>query len=154
MTFESQRRLSLPAVALLLAGAATASAQSIRVQCPAPSEEHPNVVCDHLAAGDGFVTMADGRQLYMFGFARLPLGLTDPSEIMEAGMLAATFPAPPIVVDEGDELYLTLTNVGMAMRPDLFDSHTIHWHGFPEAGAIFDGVPDSSISINMSASLT
>ena len=42
----------------------------------------------------------------------------------------------------------------MALRPDLFDPHTVHWHGFPQASAIFDGVPDSSISINMGASLT
>ncbi len=41
-----------------------------------------------------------------------------------------------------------------AMRPDLFDPHTVHWHGFPQAASIFDGVPDSSISINMGATLT
>jgi FtsP/CotA-like multicopper oxidase with cupredoxin domain len=69
-------------------------------------------------------------------------------------MLAATAPAPTISVDEDDELFLSLTNVGMAMRPDLFDPHTVHWHGFPEAAAIFDGVPDASISIAMGATLT
>ena len=57
-------------------------------------------------------------------------------------------------MDEDDEVFLTLTNVGMAMRPDLFDPHTIHWHGFPQAASIFDGVPDASISVNMGASLT
>jgi FtsP/CotA-like multicopper oxidase with cupredoxin domain len=57
-------------------------------------------------------------------------------------------------VDEDDELFLSLTNVGMAMRPDLFDPHPVHWHGFPNASAVFDGVPDSSISINMGATLT
>ena len=31
----------------------------------------PNVKCLHLGAGDGFVTMADGRPMYMFGFADL-----------------------------------------------------------------------------------
>ncbi|MDH4055603.1 MAG: multicopper oxidase domain-containing protein, partial [Gammaproteobacteria bacterium] len=34
------------------------------------------------------------------------------------------------------------------------DPHTVHWHGFPQASSIFDGVPDSSISINMGATLT
>ena len=42
----------------------------------------------------------------------------------------------------------------MTMRPDLFDPHTVHWHGFPQAASIFDGVPDASISINMGATLT
>jgi FtsP/CotA-like multicopper oxidase with cupredoxin domain len=73
---------------------------------------------------------------------------------MEEGTLAANSPAPTIAVDEDDELFLVNTNVGMAMRPDLFDPHTIHWHGFPNAASIFDGVPDASISINMGASLT
>jgi len=44
--------------------------------------------------------------------------------------------------------------VGMMMRPDLFDPHTVHYHGFPNAAAVFDGVPDASISINMGSSLT
>jgi FtsP/CotA-like multicopper oxidase with cupredoxin domain len=42
----------------------------------------------------------------------------------------------------------------MMMRPDLFDPHTVHWHGFPNASAIFDGEPMSSVSINMGATLT
>ena len=42
----------------------------------------------------------------------------------------------------------------MLMRPDLFDPHSVHFHGFPNAGAVFDGVPESSISINMGFSLT
>ena len=112
----------------------------------------PEVKCMHLSAGDGYITMADGRQLYMFGFSDLT-GIPQDEAMME-GVLAAAFPAPTISVDEGDELYLTLTNVGMPDRPDLFDPHTVHWHGFPNAAPIFDGVPDAAISINMGASLT
>lgn len=112
----------------------------------------PNVKCMHLAAGDGFVTMADGRPTYIFSFADVT-GIPE-NMVMHAGMLAATFPAPTIVVDEGNEFYLNLTNVGMMVRPDLFDPHTVHWHGFPQAASIFDGVPDASISINMGATLT
>ena len=112
----------------------------------------PEVRCRHLSAGDGFVKMADGRQLYMFGFSDLTGVPQD--EAMMMGMLAASFPAPLISVDEGDELYLTLTNVGMANRPDLFDPHTVHWHGFPNAAPIFDGMPDAALAINMGASLT
>jgi FtsP/CotA-like multicopper oxidase with cupredoxin domain len=96
--------------------------------------------------------MADGRELYTFGFSNLT-GVPA-ADAMMMGMMAATFPAPLITVDEGDELYLTLTNVGMANRPDLFDPHSIHWHGFPNAAPIFDGMPDASIAINMNASQT
>ena len=53
---------------------------------------------------------------------------------------------------EGQELYLTLTNVGMAMRQDLFDDHSVHWHGFPNAAPIFDGVPESSVTPIMGGS--
>ena len=69
-------------------------------------------------------------------------------------MFAANFSAPTIKVKEGQKLYLTLTNVGMMARPDLFDPHTVHYHGFPNASAVFDGVPDASIAINMGSSLT
>jgi FtsP/CotA-like multicopper oxidase with cupredoxin domain len=96
--------------------------------------------------------MADGKVQYIFGFADLtghPLDMW-----MDMGMLAAAFSAPTIIVDEGREFYLNLTNAGMMIRADLFDPHTVHWHGFPQASAVFDGVPDASISINMGATLT
>ncbi|RJP20995.1 MAG: multicopper oxidase family protein [Candidatus Abyssobacteria bacterium SURF_5] len=111
-----------------------------------------NVVCIHLTGGDGFTTMADGYPQYMFGFGDvtgMPAGM-----VMMHGMLAANSPAPLIAVKEGNEVYLNLTNVGMMVRPDLFDPHTVHWHGFPNASAVFDGVPDASISINMGSTLT
>lgn len=118
-----------------------------------PNPEYdPNVKCMHLAAGDGYVTMADGTPMYIFSFADIT-GVPDDMAMM-AGMMAASFPAPLIVLDEGDKFYLNLTNVGMMMRPDLFDPHTVHWHGFPQASAVFDGVPDASISINMGSTLT
>jgi FtsP/CotA-like multicopper oxidase with cupredoxin domain len=78
----------------------------------------------------------------------------DPAMVMMEGMFAANFSAPTIKVKEGQKLYLTLTNVGMMARPDLFDPHTVHYHGFPNAAAVFDGVPDASIAINMGSSLT
>lgn len=122
----------------------------------------PSQVCLHLSSGDGFVNMADklldpdgdgnGHLQYMFGFKNVT-GIPD-AEVMLAGMLAAQFPAPTLRFQEGDEVYLSLTNVGMAMRPDLFDPHTVHWHGFPNASTIFDGEPMASISINMGATLT
>jgi FtsP/CotA-like multicopper oxidase with cupredoxin domain len=123
----------------------------VNVQCPDPLT-HPNARCLSLSAGDGYVTMADGLPIYIFGFSDVT-GLPN-DEVMLAGMLAANFPAPTIIADEGDELYLSLTNVGMVIRPDLFDPHTVHFHGFPNASAVFDGLPDSGISVSQGATLT
>lgn len=113
------------------------------------------------------VSMADDKTTpqYVFGFSEIPTPNPAAGEpainsagynrwVMDHGLLAANAPAPTIIVDEDDELFLSLTNVGMAMRPDLFDAHTIHWHGFPNAASIFDGVPDASVSVNMGATLT
>jgi FtsP/CotA-like multicopper oxidase with cupredoxin domain len=75
-------------------------------------------------------------------------------EVMNTGMLAANFPAPPIVVDAGKDFYLALTNVGMVIRPDLFDPHTVHFHGFPQSSTVFDGLPESGIAINQGSTLT
>jgi len=63
-------------------------------------------------------------------------------------------PAPLMAFDEDDEFFLTLTNVGMIMRPDLFEQHTVHFHGYPNASSFYDGVPDASLAINIGASFT
>jgi len=128
--------------------------------------------------GDGIGD--SGKRLYIFGFNRvaapgetvsslsheivdgveLPTTAPDvasgnyPSWVMEQGTFAANAPGPTIVMNEDDEYFLNLTNTGMIQRPDLFDPHTVHFHGFPNASAIFDGLPDASISINMGATLT
>ena len=162
---------------LIVSLPASAQDSSINVQCPTETILHPDtdgndamreegIECIHLAAGDGMVTMADdmAKTQYIFSFAKLDLPGENgapteasgeyPGWVMDQGMLAANAPAPTISVDEDDELFLSLTNVGMVMRPDLFDPHTVHWHGFPQASAIFDGVPDASVSVNMGASLS
>jgi FtsP/CotA-like multicopper oxidase with cupredoxin domain len=59
-----------------------------------------------------------------------------------------------MAIDEDDEFFLTLTNVGMIMRPDLFEQHTVHFHGYPNASSFYDGVPDASVAINIGASFT
>lgn len=120
----------------------------------------PNQVCVHLTAGDGFTNMADGREQYIFGFANATGFMPDTAagETWDAVMMnymeSAHFPAPTLAFREGDEVYLSLTNVGMVNRPDLFDPHSVHWHGFPNAASVFDGVPDASIVINMGSTLT
>jgi len=129
---------------------------------PNPSYD-PNVECIHLSGGDGFVVMGDGYLQYIFGFADLT-GIKDgdvaakdgdiSDDVMAAGALAAAFPAPVVAGDQGQQLYLSLTNVGMVIRPDLFDPHTVHFHGFPQSSTVFDGLPESGIAINMGATLT
>jgi FtsP/CotA-like multicopper oxidase with cupredoxin domain len=135
----------------------------VNVQCPGDNDgdarwntvgetQPPNTECLHMAAGDGFVTMADGHLQYIFSFSDVT-GVPE-ANVMSTGMLAANFSAPTIKLKEGSNVYLTLTNVGMIMRPDLFDPHSIHFHGFPNAAPIFDGEPMASLAINMGSSLT
>jgi hypothetical protein len=81
-------------------------------------------------------------------------GHVDPREIMDIGVMNGNIPAPLSQLDEDDEFFLTLTNVGMIMRPDLFEQHTVHFHGYPNASSFYDGVPDASIAINIGASFT
>src|SRR6184192_4556332 len=72
-----------------------ANAQSFRVQCPTSTITHPNaannnsepaytaptnvngaIKCQQISGGDGFSTMGDGTQIYMFSFGPLS-GLAD-----------------------------------------------------------------------------
>jgi FtsP/CotA-like multicopper oxidase with cupredoxin domain len=181
---------------------------------------NPAIKCQQVAGGDGFATMGDGTQTYLFGFGPLSgladiyagkpgtqlakdfmveltdaqtspssligmpnksftfngaIGLTsdadaiadgtctnkpcldghvDPRPIMDVGVMNANQPAPLMAIDEDDEFFLTLTNVGMIMRPDLFEQHTIHFHGYPNASSFYDGVPDASIAISIGGSFS
>jgi hypothetical protein len=160
--------------------------QSFSVQCPATTSLHPRnssapgaIKCQQVSGGDGFATMADGNQIFVFGFgplsglsdiqAGLPgtetaavfnsttdknRAITSVGDIMNTGVMNAETPAPTMAIEEDDEFFLTLTNVGMIMRPDLFEQHTIHFHGYPNASSYFDGVPDASVAINIGGSMT
>ena len=81
-------------------------------------------------------------------------GHVDPRQIMDVGVMNGNIPAPLMAFDEDDEYFLTLSNVGMIMRPDLFEQHTVHFHGYPNASSFYDGVPDASIAINIGGSFT
>jgi hypothetical protein len=81
-------------------------------------------------------------------------GHVDPRQIMDVGVMNGNIPAPLMAIDEDDEFFLTLTNVGMIMRPDLFEQHTVHFHGYPNASSLYDGVPDASVAINIGGSFT
>jgi FtsP/CotA-like multicopper oxidase with cupredoxin domain len=162
------------AFATALAIAAPAAAQSqdgaVYIQCPGDTDGdgRPDVpgidsdgdgtpdklaTCLHLAAGDGYISVPGREQpIYIFGFSDQTGRF--PSEIMDVGTLSANFPAPTIRLKEGEEFFLNLTNVGMVIRPDLSDPHSVHFHGFPQAAPVFDGVPESSTVVNMGASFT
>ena len=81
-------------------------------------------------------------------------GHVDPRQLIDVGVMNGNIPAPLMAFDEDDEFFLTLSNVGMIMRPDLFEQHTVHFHGYPNASSIYDGVPDASVAINIGGSFT
>src|SRR6202011_3183535 len=81
-------------------------------------------------------------------------GHVDPRHILDVGVMNGNIPAPLMAIDEDDEFFLTLSNVGMIMRPELFEQHTVHFHGYPNASAFFDGVPAASVAINIGGSFT
>jgi FtsP/CotA-like multicopper oxidase with cupredoxin domain len=81
-------------------------------------------------------------------------GHVDPRPIIDVGVMNGNIPAPLMAFDEDDEFFLTLSNVGMIMRPDLFEQHTVHFHGYPNASSLYDGVPDASVAINIGGSFT
>ncbi|PYU38976.1 MAG: hypothetical protein DMG54_28280 [Acidobacteria bacterium] len=181
----------------------------------APAHVNGAIKCQQISGGDGYSTMGDGTQTYMFSFGPLSgisdianglpgtefpsvfntvtpgllqpgdpatTGITyngavglvpdrdalaagsctglcldghvDPRQIMDVGVMNGNIPAPLMAIDEDDEFFLTLTNVGMIMRPDLFEQHTVHFHGYPNASSFYDGVPDASVAINIGASFT
>ncbi|MGE5552496.1 MAG: multicopper oxidase domain-containing protein [Betaproteobacteria bacterium] len=97
-----------------------------------------------LGATDGEITLPDGSAHYTFGFADLT-GLPENEVYSRRGQ--AMLVAPLLQTSVGSRLELTLTNLGLPQRPDLDDSHTIHWHGFPNQIPLWDGVPEASLSV-------
>lgn len=159
MSFSKRYLLTLVMTAGL--GLSGLNAEAIvNVQCPGDTNgdgvsDTPGIECRHLSGSDGFMRMADGRPgVYIFGFSDLAEPERPVASSLGYGTLAAQFAAPTMYFKEGDKVYLTLSNAGTVMRPDLFDPHSVHWHGFPNAGTVYDGEPEASISINPSSSLT
>jgi len=88
---------------------------------------------------------------YMFGFADTT-GLAEP--LVHSRRMKCQISAPIFWVDQGQEYYVKLGNLGLQMRPDLVDSHTLHWHGFRNAWPVFDGEPHSSIAVPINSHVT
>jgi FtsP/CotA-like multicopper oxidase with cupredoxin domain len=135
---------------------------------PAPDPQDNNAVNVHLVGTDGWVSMpgsapADAPffpdslapapfNTYVFGFRNVS-GYTDAAAVAaERGK--AEISAPMMFFDEEDEIFITLTNLGLSMRPDLFDGHTLHWHGFVNAIPLFDGVPELSLAVPIGRDFT
>jgi FtsP/CotA-like multicopper oxidase with cupredoxin domain len=112
-----------------------------------------NYAFNYAAPTTGLATVNESSTVTA-SFPRVLDGHVDPRQIMDVGVMNGNLPAPLMAIDEDDEFFLTLTNVGMIMRPDLFEQHTVHFHGYPNASAFYDGVPDASVAINIGASFT
>ena len=61
---------------------------------------------------------------------------------------SATIPSPMVWGEVGDDIYITLINIGMKERPDLTDFHTVHMHGAHVATQL-DGFPETSFGVPM-----
>jgi FtsP/CotA-like multicopper oxidase with cupredoxin domain len=86
---------------------------------------------------------------YVFGFRNVT-GLD--STQMAQQKLRAQHNAPLFWVRQYNpptvpEFRLALTNLGLGMRPDLTDAHTVHWHGFRNVIPYFDGEPTGSVAV-------
>jgi FtsP/CotA-like multicopper oxidase with cupredoxin domain len=130
-----------------------AGAAAVPALLPDPPGSLP-MVDERLVATDGFMSfpgrrIADDAGLYSFGFRGVLASETFASigDLITKYKGFVQWPAPILGIAKDVELYLTTTNLGLVVRPDLDDSHTIHWHGFRNPTAIFDGVPEVSISI-------
>ena len=107
-----------------------------------------------LAATDGYITVP-GREddpIYIFGF--IPVGDDSVATLESDFKGRAQHIAPILDTTEGTDVYLKLTNLGLIQRPDLTDSHTIHWHGFRTPTALFDGVPEVSVAVPINRQFT
>jgi FtsP/CotA-like multicopper oxidase with cupredoxin domain len=139
-----------------------------RAVLAAPLAAVPNPTAEvHLAATDGWVSMPDsapaiapfwpdpmapsGTNMYVFGF-RDVTGLTPANVTAQRGK--AQISAPLLGFDQETDIKITLTNLGLSVRPDLVDGHTVHWHGFRNAIPLFDGVPELSISVPIGRDFT
>lgn len=96
---------------------------------------------------------ATGKPLntYIFGF-RDVTGLS--AAQVAAQKMKAQHIAPLFWVNQETEFHLTLENLGLAIRPDLVDPHTVHWHGFRDAIPFFDGEPHGSVSVPINKTFT
>jgi hypothetical protein len=120
----------------------------------------------HFAATDGWIYLdpdatvppyhpdnmaPDLLTTYIFGF-RDVTGLRNKKVYSQK--MKAQLTAPLFWLEQETDNILTITNLGLAVRPDLIDAHTLHFHGFRNAIPIFDGEPHSSVGVPIARDLT
>src|SRR6266404_5488427 len=86
----------------------------------------PNYAFNYTAPTSGLAAVNESPSVTA-SFPKSIDGHVDPRQIMDVGVMNGNIPAPLMAIDEDDEFFLTLTNVGMIMRPDLFEQHTVHF---------------------------
>lgn len=99
---------------------------------------------------------------YIFGFrnvTNMHADATINAQMVTAQKNKAQHQAPLFWVNQynpatNNEFRMQLTNLGLAQRPDLFDWHTIHWHGFRNVIPFFDGEPTGSVAVPQGQSFT
>jgi FtsP/CotA-like multicopper oxidase with cupredoxin domain len=97
------------------------------------------------------VAAPEDTDTYIFGFR----DVTGLSQDVASGQKNRTQIAAPLIsVNADEEIWITLANLGLTLRPDLIDSHTLHWHGFRNAIPFYDGVPETSISVPIGRQFT
>jgi len=116
---------------------------------PAIPPYHPDTYAPEYFPGHQLTT-------YIFGFRNVT-GMTATQRENQRNKVQHN--APFFWVDQYDESYINpdtgkpwefrvqLTNLGLALRPDLTDAHTIHWHGFRNVIPFYDGEPHGSVSV-------
>jgi FtsP/CotA-like multicopper oxidase with cupredoxin domain len=135
-------------------GPRRALADPLTPQCTLPGPHLPLCQDLRLLATDGLMSLPGRRRstnngLYGFGFRGVLSGETAAGAevLIPKYKFRAQWPSPILPVDKNSELYITMTNLGFELRPDLDDSHSIHWHGFRNPNSVFDGVPEISIAV-------
>ncbi len=177
---SSNVRQAISRRAMLTGGVgALGAAVIVRGRVPASTEAPAlrrlaggQVVRRHLVGTDGWVSMPAGSpadppfypdslappnaDTYVFGFRDVSdtAAHTWTADEVAAVRGHAQISAPILEFDEEDEIYVTLTNLGLSVRPDLFDGHTLHWHGFVNAIPLFDGVPELSLAVPIGRDFT
>lgn len=89
---------------------------------------------------------------YVFGF-RSVTAFEDNSQMVFGQKMKAMHTGPTWWLDQNVPFTLRITNLGLQMRPDLIDAHTVHFHGFRDAIPIFDGEPHSSVGVPINREL-
>jgi FtsP/CotA-like multicopper oxidase with cupredoxin domain len=149
---RSTRREFLQATGLSAAGVAAGGA----LLAAGRGEALPNPRADlALAATDGHMILPNrpgDAPVYIFGFVPVPFSASVSALSSYKG--TAQTPAPILAFRQDTDISLRLTNLGLVGRPDLADSHTVHWHGFRTPPALTDGVPEVSVAVPLQRQFT